>query len=50
VDKEKLQRDMELSLSIKDETSVESNCFQAVSAFKKIDMQINKYDEFYSKL
>lgn len=50
VDEEKLQQDMKLSLSIKDETSVESNCFQAVSAFKKIDMQINRYDEFYSKL
>lgn len=50
IDSDKLQRDMELSLSTKDDSNLESNCFHAVSAFKKIDMQLTQYDEFYSKL
>lgn len=50
VDDEKLQREKDFSLTIKDESNVEPNCFHAVSAFKKIETQINQYDEFYSKL
>ena len=50
VDKEKLARDKDASMSIINNPNLESDCFYAVNAYKRIEKQILSYDDYYNKL
>lgn len=50
INMKRLSQDKVCSLTKKDNSNIETNCFNAISAIKKIEMLINRYDDFYANL